>query len=286
MCTAESGAPASAPTTTRRGLLGGAAATALLGVGAVVAGPAPAQARWWTSMPRREEVTAKFGRRVPQQWGTASTGVISRFRTDTRWGRGAVALTFDACGGGALGYDADLIATLRRRKVPATLFVNRRWAEANPRTFGSLASDPLFEIANHGQRHIPLSVRGWSAYGIRGTRTLIEAYEEIYYPQSYFNRFWDLNPQWFRPGTAYTDEVAAAMARYIGMPVVGFSVNGDGGATFSSSQVATAIGGARAGDIVLAHFNRPAGGTAEGLDRAITTLRRRGLTFRRLRAVL
>jgi peptidoglycan/xylan/chitin deacetylase (PgdA/CDA1 family) len=43
--------------------------------------------------------------------------------------------------------------------VPATLFVNARWIEANPRQFRQLAADPLFEIANHGTEHRPLDDR-------------------------------------------------------------------------------------------------------------------------------
>ena len=50
---------------------------------------------------------------------------------------------------------------------------------------------------------------------------------------------------------AHCDEVAAALAHRIGTPVVGFSVNGDAGATFSPAQVASAVGAARPGDITI-----------------------------------
>src|SRR5258708_792652 len=89
-----------------------------------------------------------------------------------------IALTFDACGGpGGSGYDQALIDFLRRRQVPATLFLNSRWIDANPAAFHLLAAEPLFEIGNHGTRHRPLSVTGRSAYGIPGTRSAGEAYD-------------------------------------------------------------------------------------------------------------
>jgi peptidoglycan/xylan/chitin deacetylase (PgdA/CDA1 family) len=91
-----------------------------------------------------------------------------------------IALTFDACGGpGGSGYDRALIDFLRRREIPATLFINSRWIDANPAIFRRLAAEPLFEIANHGTRHRPLSVTGRSAYGIPGTRSAAEVYDEI-----------------------------------------------------------------------------------------------------------
>ena len=264
----------------RRTLLVAAGAAA----GSMLTAPA-ASAKDYRTMPTRAQTVARYSGQVPRQWGTAVPGVISRFRTDTRYGAGSVALTFDACGGRVFGYDAELIATLRRERVHATLFVNRYWAQANPRTFASLAASPLFEIANHGQRHVPLSVNGRSAYGITGTASVRAAYDEILYPQRWFNQA-GVDPRWFRPGTAYADEVAASMARWIGMPLVGFSVNGDWGASATARQVADNLASAVPGDIVLCHFNHPGSGTAAGVARGIATLRARGIRFRRLRAVL
>ena len=55
-----------------------------------------------------------------------------------------IALTLDACGG---AYDSDLIATLVRLQVPATIFVTRRWLDANPAAVRELLAHPvLFEM--------------------------------------------------------------------------------------------------------------------------------------------
>ncbi|MER6419937.1 polysaccharide deacetylase family protein [Streptomyces sp. NPDC001137] len=113
---------------------------------------------------------------MPHARGFDGPGVVHRLPAGHR----GTALTFDACGGrGGSGYDRALIDFLRRREIPATLFINSRWIDANPSVFRRLAAEPLFEIANHGTRHLPLSVTGRSAYGIPGTRDAAEVHEEI-----------------------------------------------------------------------------------------------------------
>jgi peptidoglycan/xylan/chitin deacetylase (PgdA/CDA1 family) len=124
----------------------------------------------------RAQVVARYGHLRPDTWGFGGPGVVRDLRTSRR----VIALTFDACGGpGGSGYDQALIGFLRRREVPATLFLNSRWIDANPVGFGQLAGEPLFEIANHGTRHLPLSVTGRPAYGIGGTRNAGEVYDEV-----------------------------------------------------------------------------------------------------------
>jgi peptidoglycan/xylan/chitin deacetylase (PgdA/CDA1 family) len=115
-----------------------------------------------------------------------------------------IALTFDACGGPrGSGYNRQLIELLRRHSVSATLFINTRWVEANRPVFYDLAEDPLFEIANHGTRHIPLSVTGRHAYNIAGTRDAGEVIDEVAGSQSRLTRLLGHPPKFFRPGTAY-----------------------------------------------------------------------------------
>jgi len=72
-----------------------------------------------------------------------------------------VALTFDAdmtadegprAAAGERFDNPQLIATLRRLKVPATLFMTGRWAEY-PQQTRSIGRDPQFEVANHSYSH-------------------------------------------------------------------------------------------------------------------------------------
>lgn len=230
--------------------------------------------------PTLEQIQARFGGRAPKTWGLDVPGVT------TRSGAGTVALTFDACGGtGGNGVDGRLISALRKNKVPATLFLNGRWIAANPGTSAELAADPLFELADHGTVHRPLSVNGRSAYGIAGTASLAAVYEELVSNRAHLEALVPEPGRWYRPGTAYYDEVSAEVTRAVGLVPVNFSVNGDGGATFSASQVVTAVGAVGPGDIVISHMNRPGSGTAPGYEAVLPRLLDRGVTFATLSKV-
>ncbi|WP_460350525.1 polysaccharide deacetylase family protein [Actinoallomurus acanthiterrae] len=223
----------------------------------------------------RSEVVARYGRLKPHTWGFGAPGTVRALPT-----RRAIALTFDACGGpGGSGYDHKLIDFLRRREVPATLFLNSRWIDANPAVFRRLAREPLFEIANHGTRHRPLSVTGRSAYGIAGTRNAGEVYDEVAGNHVKLTRLLGSPPRFFRSGTAYCDDVAARIVTDLGERFVGFSVNGDAGATFTPTEVRHAVGSAADGSIVICHMNQPKGGTAEGIAAAVPHLLAAGHHF-------
>lgn len=228
----------------------------------------------------RAEIVARYGHAVPRTWGFDAPGVLHTLPSSSKR---EIALTFDACGGrGGSGYDRALIDFLRRREIPATLFLNSRWIDANPVVFRHLAAEPLFEIANHGTRHLPLSVTGRSAYGIPGTRSAAEVYDEIAGNRAKLARLLGSPPRFFRSGTAYCDDVAADIVTALGERFVGFSVNGDAGATFSPEQVDTTVGAAPAGSIVICHMNHPEGGTARGIAAAAPRLLASGHTFAHL----
>ncbi|MER8185764.1 polysaccharide deacetylase family protein [Kitasatospora sp. NPDC094015] len=241
--------------------------------------PAPAAAPAVPAAPTRDDLVARLGELTPSCWALDGPGVLTALPD----GEQAIALTFDACGGpGSDGYDAALIDTLRSHQVPATLFLNARWIDANPEVFQQLAADPLFEIGNHGTRHRPLSVTGRSAYGIAGTADVGEVYDEIAGNRDGLTELLGHPPAFFRAGTAYYDDVAAQAVGLLGERIAGFTVNGDAGATFSASQVHRTVAAADPGSIVIAHMNHPAGGTAAGVAAALPELLDAGIRFVRL----
>ncbi|MFH8384080.1 polysaccharide deacetylase family protein [Kitasatospora sp. NPDC018058] len=240
---------------------------------------APAAAR----EPTRAEVVQRYGGTAPSDWGLEVAGVT----TSPPEGEAAMALTFDACGGpGGNGYDAELIDFLRGRGVPATLFLNARWIDANPDVFEQLAADPLFEIGNHGTAHRPLSVTGRSAYGIAGTGDVGEVYDEVVGNAHKLAGLLGHPPRFFRSGTAHYDDVATRVVADLGERVAGFTVNGDGGATLSAAEVRREVASAPPGAIVIGHMNRPGGGTAAGVAAAVPGLLGSGRRFVRLSDVM
>ncbi|MGG6446451.1 polysaccharide deacetylase family protein [Pseudobacillus badius] len=214
--------------------------------------------------------------RKPVQWGEQVDGVKTRMKTDEK----KMALTFDACGGAhGSGYDEELLSFLRAEQVPATLFLNERWIQANKALFLELAADPLFQIENHGTEHAPLSVAGGEAWGIEATASPQAVYDEIMSNHQTVKALTGKEMTMFRSGTAYYDEVAVQLAEELGYQVVNFDVLGDAGATFSSAQVKQALISAKEGAIALLHMNQPQSGTAEGVKQAVPVLREQGYEF-------
>jgi len=187
-----------------------------------------------------------------------------------------VALTLDACGG---AYDRDIVTTLVRLRVPATLFVTRRWLARNPEAVRELLAHPdLFEWGNHGGAHVP-AVVGRSLYGMKGAPDVAGVEREVEGGAQALARSTGTQPRWYRgAGAAYDRQGRQAITR-LGLRIAGFSLNADGGATLGAAAVAGRLRRAAPGDIVIAHMNKPASGTAEGLAAALPELLGRGLRF-------
>ncbi|QPG68546.1 MULTISPECIES: polysaccharide deacetylase family protein [Mycobacteriaceae] len=217
-------------------------------------------------------VAGQYARRVPTQWGMALPGIV----TSVPAGGRQIALTFDACRGGV---DEALLDTLQRNNVPAVLFFNSRWIDQHPDRAAQLAANPLFEIGNHGTRHVPLSVTGRAAYGIAGTRSAAEVVDEVWGNQLKLTALTGRAPTWFRPGTAHYDDVAVQIVRDLGLQPLGFSVNGDCGATLPAARVRANVVGAQPGSVVISHMNHPGSGTAAGYAGAIADMRAAGWEF-------
>lgn len=230
-------------------------------------------------LPTCEEIVDEFDGDPALAFGLDVDGVIQRSQSS------AVCLTFDACGGKrGSGVDDDLLRVLEETQTPATLFLNARWIEANPDVTRRLAENPLFELANHGTAHLPLSVDGREAYGIKGTTSVAEVYGEIAPNQERLTALTGTPPRFFRAGTAHVDDVSVRICERLGLRIVNFDVNADAGATFTRKQVRAATVRAVPGSICIGHCNRPGSGTAAGIRDAIAQMR--DVQFARLGDVL
>lgn len=215
----------------------------------------------------------------PKQWGNSFKGIYRYLNTKKR----TIALTFDACDSRHQpGYDSVLIRYLEFHRIPATFFVSGKWIKAHPAILKRWARNPLFEIENHGLRHLPCSAIGRSAYGIHGTHNIKELLAEIQENAKTIERITGVKPKFFRPATTFCDEIAVGLAEKQGYKIVGFSINGDGGATFPAATVTRTLLKSFPGAIVLCHLNHPEKGTGRGVIKAIPLLQKQGYTFAKL----
>ena len=224
------------------------------------------------------DIIVKYTGMTPKLWSESVPGVIRSSLTHKK----IIALTFDACGGKTDGFDKKLIGFLKHNDIPVTLFINMRWIDKFHEIFNKLASDPLFEIENHGLLHRPLSVNGRLAYGIKGTENVSAVFDEVELASQKIRSLTGKRPKFFRSGTAYYDEVAAKIVNELGYRIAGFSVNGDGGASFNKEQIIKTFLSAKPGAIIICHMNHPERHTAEGVIAAIPLLRKKGFKFVKL----
>ncbi len=191
------------------------------------------------------------------------------------------AITLDACGG---RFDADLIRYLIAHHIPATIFATKKWLDRNPAGVALLkAHEDLFEIEDHGANHVPSVVgMGRRVYGIAGNRDVAHLEQEVLGGASAIKALMGDTPRWYRGATAEYDPAAIDVIQGMGYRIAGFSVNADAGATLSRSSIIARLANVKSGDIIIAHMNKPASDTAEGLSVGLQRLLARGFRFVKL----
>ncbi len=195
--------------------------------------------------------------------------------------KNAVALSLDACSG---AFDEDLLAFLIRNRIPATLFVTKKWMTKNAAALELLKRNlDLFDIEDHGENHIPAVIgRGRKVYGIPGEPDLLHLRREVLEGARAIQSLTGVSPHWYRGATAEYDQLAADEIRRLGFGIAGFSVNVDAGGTLRRQQIVERLRHVQAGDVLIAHMNKPRSDSAEGLATGLVELLRRGLVFVRL----
>jgi peptidoglycan/xylan/chitin deacetylase (PgdA/CDA1 family) len=189
-----------------------------------------------------------------------------------------VALTLDACGG---GFDAELANFLIQHRIHATIFATRRWIRRNPDALATLkAHADLFDIENHGANHLPAIIGAdRDVYGLAGVADLNQLKREVSGGADAVKAATGIAPHWYRGATGVYDPEAIKAIEAMGFKLAGFSINADSGATLEKKKVVGRLKKVRSGDIIIAHLNKPASDTAEGLTEGLPLLAADGFRF-------
>jgi peptidoglycan/xylan/chitin deacetylase (PgdA/CDA1 family) len=176
-------------------------------------------------------------------------------------------------------YNQDVIYTLEKEKVPATLFLTGMWVEEYSTTTKELSENPLFEIANHSYTHGAFSGRCFGLKPISKdkdkqevlkTDALLSKYTDNHY-QKYF-RF---------PGLCSSKESREAVESTGYTIIDGDVTSGDGFQRNSNKIIRNVVDHVKPGSIVIMHMHGSifAPKTGEALPKIISTLREKGYTF-------
>jgi len=192
-----------------------------------------------------------------------------------------VALTLDACSG---KYDDDLIAFLIRNRIPATIFATKKWLDHNPVGVSVIKAHlDLFDVEDHGENHIPAVIgAGRTVYGIPGEPDVIHLRREVTEGARAISAVIGVAPHWYRGATAEYDSLAIDEIGKLGYKIAGFSVNADAGATLNRRAIEEKLKHVKGGDVIIAHMNKPASDSAEGLSAGLLHLIGKGFVFVRL----
>ncbi|WP_432166382.1 polysaccharide deacetylase family protein [Streptomyces sp. bgisy031] len=258
-----------------------------LGVGAAACGGGGASGH-----PGRGEVSASVPAAPsgPPTLAPGPAGLTRVFKSAPHPRERTVALTFDAdmtadegprAAAGEHFDNPALIATLRRLKVPATVFMTGRWAEEYPAEAKSIGSDPLFEVANHSYSHYAFT---GACYGLP-TMPLARMRSDVERAFTAFRRAGVKHtvPYFRFPGGCYDREVLRKLTPADVTAVQWDVVSGDAFATDSQAVAQQVLDGVRPGSVVVMHCTRSAAPATEAAVRAVVPeLRERGYRFVRV----
>ncbi|MBB5119159.1 polysaccharide deacetylase family protein [Streptomyces eurocidicus] len=206
--------------------------------------------------------------------------------------RGAkrVALTFDAdmtsdegprAARGEPFDNPELITTLRRLKVPATVFMTGRWAEQYPDQARSIGGDALFEVANHSYSHHAFSTPcyGLPAVPRDGARADVERASAAFRKAGVRRTV----PYFRFPGGCYDDAALRAVAPAKVTAVQWDVISGDAFAKKAGPVADQVLTQVKPGSVVVMHCTRSAAPTTdEAVRRIVPELRARGYEFVRV----
>ncbi len=188
-----------------------------------------------------------------------------------------VALTFDACTGHV---DDRILNALVDNKIKATIFVTARWLKRNPQAIITLkAHADLFEIENHGARHLPAVDEPHPVFGLAPAGSPDGVRKEVKDGATAVETAFGHRPTWFRGAAAEYTKTSLELIRTLNFKIGGFSMSGDGGASWTAGHAEKTIAAAKDGDVVIVHINQPTKPAGPGVVAGILKLKAEGFAF-------
>jgi len=188
-----------------------------------------------------------------------------------------VALTFDACTGKV---DERILNALVENRIKATIFVTARWLKRNPKAIETLkANGDLFEIENHGAKHLPAVDVPRDVFGLKSAGSPQAVATEVEGGAAALKAAFGSQPTWYRGAAAIYTATTMEQVKTLGFKLGGFSFSGDGGATWPAGHTEKVISAAKDGDVIIAHFNQPTRPAGVGVVKGILKLKADGFSF-------
>lgn len=188
-----------------------------------------------------------------------------------------VALTFDACTGKV---DERILKALVDNNIKATIFVTARWLKRNLAAIATLKTHSnLFEIENHGAKHLPAVDVPMNVFNLVAAGSPEAVKAEIEGGDTAVKSAFGTTPHWYRGAAAEYTKSSLELIHTLNFRPAGFSLSGDGGASWSMSRAAKAVAGARDGDVIIAHINQPTNPAGAGVVEGMLKLKAEGFSF-------
>ena len=188
-----------------------------------------------------------------------------------------VALTFDACTGKV---DERILNALVENEIKSTVFVTARWLKRNPAAIATIkAHADLFEIENHGARHLPAIDDSKRIFGLSPAGSPDAVRKEVRDGATAVMAAFGYQPKWYRGAAAIYTASSMVLIKDLDFKLGGFSFSGDGGATWSEAHTEKTIAAATNDDVIIAHINQPNRPAGAGVVKGILKLKEEGFTF-------
>ncbi|WP_370374981.1 polysaccharide deacetylase family protein [Streptomyces laculatispora] len=240
-----------------------------------------------STTPSRAPSSAPPAATTPSGIAPGPTGLAPVLTRGPKNAAKVVALTFDAdmtadegprAAAGEHFDNPELIALLRRLKVPATVFMTGRWAEEYPSQARSIGTDPLFEIGNHSYSHYAFTS---PCYGLPTMKKdAIRGEVERAFGAIRKTGARNVVPYFRFPGGCYDDASLRTLAAEKVTAVQWDVVSGDAFATDADAVAEQVLDGVKPGSLVVMHCTRSAAPvTGQAVSRVVPELRRRGYRF-------